>query len=424
MRFAVAIELLLLYNVIERILYPEVGAMKKVLFIMIEAGGGHRASAKAIAEGLAHLYGDEIVAKIVDISKEYAFSPLLQSDEAYRWLTSDGIWMWKAFWHTDEKVWVPQFLSAVLTPLFSREVRRLFLSEKPDMIVSVHCMANHIPLRVLRRDLRVDIPFVTVVTDMVTVHPIWICPDVDYCIVPTEAARERALRYGMPPDRLEVIGQPVSLKFAADLGDKHALRRRLNLDLQRPCALIVGGGDGVGPIYEIARAIATTASDVQLIVVAGRNVALRRRLECTTWEIPTRVCGFVNNMPELMGASDLLITKAGPGTLAEAFIAGLPVVVYGFIPGQEEGNVRYVQEHNAGAFITDPAAVAQVACDWLCPGNDEWRQVVANATALARPNAALVIAERLHDLLERRVERNTIWPTPSPLRRLVRRLAR
>jgi 1,2-diacylglycerol 3-beta-galactosyltransferase len=398
--------------------------MKKVLLIMIEAGGGHRASAKAITEGLAYLYGDEILAKTVDISKEYAFSPLLQSDEAYRWLTSDGIWMWKAFWHTDEKAWVPQFLSAVLTPLFSREVRRLFLSEKPDMVVSVHCMSNHIPLRVLRKELRVDIPFVTVVTDMVTVHPIWICPDVDYCIVPTEAARERALRFGMPPERLEVIGQPVSLKFAAGLGDKEALRRRLNLDLRRPCALIVGGGDGVGPIYEIARAIATTASNVQLIVVAGRNTTLRRELECTAWEIPTRVCGFVNNMPELMGASDLLITKAGPGTLAEAFIARLPVVVYGFIPGQEEGNVRYVQEHNAGAFTTDPASVAQVARDWLRPGNDEWRHMVDNAAALARPDAALVIAERLHDLLERRVERNTVWPAPSPLRRLVRRLAR
>jgi 1,2-diacylglycerol 3-beta-galactosyltransferase len=276
---------------------------------------------------------------------------------------------------------------------------------------------------VLRKELRIDVPFVTVVTDMVTVHPIWICPDVDYCTVPTEAARERALRYGMPLDRLEVVGQPVSPKFAAGLGDKRDLRRKLNLDLERPCALIVGGGDGIGPIYQIARAIDALVPNAQLIVVAGRNTNLRRKLERTAWEMPTRICGFVNNIPELMGASDLLITKAGPGTLAEAFIAGLPVVIYGFIPGQEEGNVRYVLEHDAGAFATNPAAVAQIARDWLRPGNDEWRRVVSNAAALARPNAALVIAERLHGLLDRRVEK-TIWPTPSPLRRLVQRLAR
>lgn len=398
--------------------------MKKILFIMIEAGGGHRASAKAITEGLSSLYGDEITAKIVDVTKEFTFPPVIQSDEAYRWLTSDGVWLWKALWYTDDKAWVPRVLSPMLTPFFSYEVRRLLLSEKPDMVVSVHCMSNHIPLHVLRKELRIDVPFVTVVTDMVTVHPIWICPDVDYCIVPTDAAQERALRYGMPPDRLEVVGQPVSPKFAAGLGDKRSLRRKLHLDQERPCALIVGGGDGVGPIYEIARAVDARVPNAQLIVVAGRNTRLRRQLERENWKIPTRICGFVNNMPELMGASDLLITKAGPGTLAEAFIAGLPVVVYGFIPGQEEGNVRYVQEHNAGAFAADPAAVAQIAHDWLHPGNNEWRQVVANAAALARPNASLVIAERLHDLLERRTERSTIWPTLSPLRQLVYRLAR
>jgi 1,2-diacylglycerol 3-beta-galactosyltransferase len=398
--------------------------VKKILFIIIEAGGGHRASAKAITEGLSFLYGDEIVAKTVDVTKEFTFPPVIQSDEAYRWLTSNGIWMWKALWYTDDKAWVPRVLSPVLTPFLSYEVRRLFLSEKPDMVVSVHCMANHIPLRVLRKELQVDVPFVTVVTDMVTVHPLWICPDVDYCTVPTEAAQARALRYGMPPDRLEVVGQPVSPKFAAGLGDKGDLRRKLNLAPERPCALIVGGGDGVGPIYETARAMNAQVPNVQLIVVAGRNMRLRRRLEDADWTIPTRVYGFVHNMPELMGASDLLITKAGPGTLAEAFIAGLPVVVYGFIPGQEEGNVRYVQEHNAGAFATDPVAVARIARDWLHPGNDEWRQVVANAAALARPNAALVIAERLHDLLERQTEKNTLWPTLSPLRQLVYRLAR
>jgi 1,2-diacylglycerol 3-beta-galactosyltransferase len=398
--------------------------MKKVLILMIDAGGGHLASAKAISEALYYLYGDDIATTIVDVAKEYPFPPMHQLDEAYRWLVGDGEWVWRALWHTDEKVWVPKVLSPMLTPLFSREVRRLFLSEKPDLAVSVHSLANHIPLRVLRKELQVDIPFVTVVTDMVTVHPTWICPNVDYCMVPTDAAKERALRYGMPPERVEVVGQPVSLQFASSLGDKWDLRRRLQLDQSRPCVLIVGGGDGVGPIYEIARALATKAANLQLIVVAGRNYNLRQRLARVTWEIPTQVYGFVDNMPELMGASDLLVTKAGPGTLAEAFIAGLPVVIYGFIPGQEEGNVRYVMEHNAGAFTTEPSAIANIVCDWMCPGNNEWRQIVANSAALARPDAALVIAERLYGLLERGAKKSTVWPPWSPLRQLVQALAR
>jgi 1,2-diacylglycerol 3-beta-galactosyltransferase len=154
-------------------------------------------------------------------------------------------------------------------------------------------------------------------------------------------------------------------------------------------------------MYEIARTIAIRVPNAQLAIVTGHNPALLQRLESVAWEIPTQIYGFVDNMPELMSASDVLVTKAGPGTLAEAFIAGLPVILSSYIPGQEEGNVSYVLEHNAGAFATDPLEIARIIRKWLEPGSQELDRVVANAAALARPNAALVIAQRLYALLER-----------------------
>jgi 1,2-diacylglycerol 3-beta-galactosyltransferase len=368
--------------------------------LIIEGGGGHRAAANAIVEGLSHLYGDEVTVTIVDISKETSIPIVNQMDDVYRWLTADGVWLWKALWVTDGKPWVPQVCSRMLAPLFSGTVERVIDGEAPDLVVGLHSLVNHIPLRVLRKKMRAAIPFATVITDMVTVHPSWVCPDVDYCMVPTEAARQQAVRYGLAPERVGVVGQPVSLKFASRLGEKHELRRRLNMDLDRPGVLIVGGGDGVGPMYEIARAIATRVPNAQLLVVAGRNSALKRKLESTLWEIPTHIFGFVDNMPELMGASDLLITKAGPGTLAEAFTAGLPVVISSYIPGQEKGNVDYVLEHQAGAYASDPAEIAEIVREWLWSGSDVFQQEVANAAALARPGAVLDIAKRLYGLLE------------------------
>jgi 1,2-diacylglycerol 3-beta-galactosyltransferase len=374
--------------------------LKKILMLIIEGGGGHRAAANAIVEGLTHLYGDKVTATIVDISKEISIPIINQMDDVYRWLTADGVWLWKALWVTDGKPWVPQVCSRMLAPLFSGTVERVIDGEAPDLVVGLHSLVNHIPLWVLRKKMRADIPFATVITDMVTVHPSWVCPDVDYCMVSTEAARQQAVRYGLDPERVGVVGQPVSLKFASSPGEKHELRRRLSMDLDRPGVLIVGGGDGVGPMYEIARAIATRVPNAQLLIVAGRNPALRRKLESTLWEIPTRIFGFVDNMPELMGASDLLITKAGPGTLAEAFTAGLPVVISSYIPGQEKGNVDYVLEHQAGAYATDPAEIAEIVREWLWSGSDAFQQEVANAAALARPGAVLDIAERLYGLLE------------------------
>jgi 1,2-diacylglycerol 3-beta-galactosyltransferase len=191
----------------------------------------------------------------------------------------------------------------------------------------------------------------------------------------------------------------VGLKFAAGMGEKLYLRGMLHLNLERPAVLVIGGGEGMGPVYEIARAIASNVPTAQLIIVAGRNVALKEKLEATHWEIPTRIYGFVTNMPELMGASDLLVTKAGPGTLSEAFIAGLPVVISGFIPGQEEGNVDYTLEHHAGVFASDPDEIGHLIRQWLRPGDETLSQMAANAADLARPEAALVIAQRLHYLL-------------------------
>jgi len=383
--------------------FPQVqdapGMPKRILILMSDTGGGHRASAEAIAEATAHLYGDEIRVCIVDAWRSYVPWPLKRIPDAYPWLVSDGLWLWKALWRTDDKTWSPELVTRAITPFVRRSAIRLFEAETPDMVVTVHPIINHIPLRLLRNVLRTDVPYVTVVTDMVTAHPSWFCPAADYCMVPTEAARQRALRYGMCPDRVEVVGQPVGLKFAAGVGEKPHLRRKLNIDPGRPTVLIVGGGDGIGPVYDTARAVSTSVPGAQLIIVTGRNAGLRQQLEATTWEIPTQICGFVTNMPELMGASDVLVTKAGPSTLSEAFIAGLPVIIYGFIPGQEEGNVRYVLEHRAGSYAPTPAQVASLIREWLQPNNDTLREMAANATALARPDAALVIAQRLYHLL-------------------------
>ncbi len=379
----------------------------RILILMSDTGGGHRASAEAIAEAITHLYGDAITPRVVEAWRSHTSWPFNQIPDAYPWLVSDGLWLWKALWRTDGKRWPTQAITRIITPIVRGSAGRMFRTEAPDLVVAVHPIINQVCLRVLRSTLRTDVPYATVVTDLVRAHPSWFCPQADYCMVPTEAARQRGLRYGMPPNRLEVVGQPVGLKFAAGVGEKLYLRGKLRLNLARPVVLIVGGGEGMGPVYEIARAVATGVPNAQLIIVAGRNTSLRQKLEATAWEIPARIHGFVTNMPELMGASDVLVTKAGPGTLSEAFIAGLPVIISSFIPGQEEGNVQYVLEHKAGAYAPNPGDIIHIIREWLRTENDSLRQMAENATALARPEATLTIARRLHRLLS---EKQVIRP--------------
>ena len=373
--------------------------MRKVVILMVTGGGGHGAGAMAIAGALGHLYGKEVSTSIVDVSKQGAHSPVGWLDGLYRWLARDGLWLWKTLWWTDGHPWIVRLGAWLLMPVFGGWLGRILRAEAPDLVVTVHGLVNHIPQRVLHKKMP-HVPFVTVVLDLVSAHPVWFCPQADLCLVPTEAARERALRFGMPPQKVQVVGLPVDLRFLAPMDDRNVLRARLQLDLGRPCVLLVGGGDGVGALYETARALACGVPNIQLIVVTGRNEALRRKLENSTWEVPTQIHGFVRNMPELMAASDLLVTKAGSVTLAEAFVMGLPVIIYGFVPGQEEGNIAYVQKHGAGAYASDPEQVAALARAWLEPGNPELAHIQANARSLACPEASFIVARTLHELLQ------------------------
>ncbi|MBC7237002.1 MAG: glycosyltransferase [Chloroflexi bacterium] len=372
---------------------------KRVLILMVAGGGGHESAAKAIRGALQHKYGDRVDIVILDPSKRSPFAPLRRLDDFYRWMSLRRSSLYRALWATDGQPWVPELLGIVMAPLYRRPITEIMEEVRPDLIVSVHGLTNHIPLRILRHTLKSEVPFVTVVTDMIKAHPIWFCRDVDLCLVPTEEARERGLRFGMPADKIEVVGQPVDLAFTQEVNDKAALRTRLGLDPERPCVLIVGGGDGVGPMYETACAFNKMLDTVQLIVIAGHNEALKRSLHEIEWQVSAQIHGFVHNMPELMQASDLLVTKAGPGTLAEAFAVGLPVIIFDYIPGQEEGNVRYVLEHGAGVYTADPAEIVSIAQTWLQPGNPEVARILANAAAIARPDAIAIIADRLGEFL-------------------------
>jgi 1,2-diacylglycerol 3-beta-galactosyltransferase len=235
------------------------------------------------------------------------------------------------------------------------------------------------------------VPFIVVVTDLVSAHAAWYQRQVDLCLVPTEAARWRALEFGMRPDQVQVIGLPVARQFCTPAGDRSALRAELGWPDDRPMVLLVGGGEGMGPLFATARAIAEMRGEFGLAVVTGRNQRLRERLEQVDWEIPTFIYGFENRMPIMMQAATLLVTKAGPGTIAEALNAGLPMVLYSRVPGQEDGNVAYVVTEGVGVWAPGPGRTAAAVGEWL-DRPDELRKAVEVARSVARPGAADEVA--------------------------------
>lgn len=115
------------------------------------------------------------------------------------------------------------------------------------------------------------------------------------------------------------------------------------------------------------------------------------------------VKGFVDNMPELMSASDAIITKAGPGTISEALICGLPMVLNAYVPCQEEGNIPYVTENGVGVFESYPEQVAEIIQGWLAGGQKELHKMAVKAKALGKPHALLDIVRDLSSLMKPRM---------------------
>jgi UDP-N-acetylglucosamine:LPS N-acetylglucosamine transferase len=103
----------------------------------------------------------------------------------------------------------------------------------------------------------------------------------------------------------------------------------------------------------------------------------------------------------LYGACLLLHhVQAGPGTIAEATIRGLPIMLSAYLPGQEEGNIPYVVEGGYGAFSKDPEVIANTVTAWLLD-DAKLAELSANAYRAARPHATTAIARDIGKMVSR-----------------------
>jgi len=383
---------------------------------MSNTGGGHRASAEALRAGFIERYGDQVQVEIVDLLMEHLPWPLNWLPHTYTFLIQDAAWLWKLLWQTGNHPVTIHRLSKIVARWGETEVTKVFVSYAPDLIISVHPLVQEFSLRALRR-MRHRIPFVTVVTDLATAHPLWFHPAVDACYVASKEAYQRARRVGLRPEQLHLYGLPIRPTFAKPTGSAAILRQKLGMAPDLPAVLIASGGEGVGPIQQVAEELNTQLfvqgqALGQMAIVCGRNERLQERLLAQAWSIPVRISGFVDNMDEWMAASDCIVTKAGPGTIAEALSSGIPIILSGFIPGQEEGNIPYVLDNAVGVYNKTPQAIAQTVRRWFGPESEEFLQMKLAARVLGRPQATMQIVESIGELLH--LEEPATVPLPLP----------
>jgi len=365
-----------------------------IVFYFSDTGGGHRSAAEAIIEAVRLEYKNKVTTEMVDFFKDYAPPPFNRVGAMYPYMVK-APQLWAASFHATDGRAQARVITSTMWPIARQPARALVREHPADLIVTVHPFANSFALRALGKNRP---PFITVVTDMVTTHALWYDKRADLILVPTLKARESAIENNMPPEKVRVVGLPVADKYCKPKGRKSALRKKLGWPVDKPIILMVGGGDGMGPLGKTAREIDASGLDLGLVIVCGRNQSLKASLEAQKWENPALIYGFTHDMPDFMRASDFIVTKAGPGTIAEALNAELPIILYAKLPGQEDGNVTFVVEEGAGVWAPYPQDVVRTLTRWISRP-EERKQVIENCRRAGRPEAARVIARTIGEML-------------------------
>lgn len=311
--------------------------MRRVLVLSASYGSGHNEAARCVATELARRGIEPIV---LDHFRDVVH-PLFDraTRAAYLMLLRHAPAIWGMAYALGDRLASDSPLTFGASRVGARALGAVLDRLAPDAVVTVHATPA-LAMAVLSRAGRRVPRHTTVITDFVA-HSQWVAPDIDrYCVAADEVGHDLVAR-GIPRGRVVVTGVPVRADFAAAPEPAEA-RRALGLPADIPVVLAMAGSWGsVGRLPDVAHVLARTSRPIVGVLVAGHDRELRRSLERIAVGTPLRVFGFVPDLHRLMAAADLIVTKAGGMTLAEAMALEVPLLFYGSLPGQERRNERF-----------------------------------------------------------------------------------
>lgn len=283
----------------------------------------------------------------------------------------------------------------IISRLLAKQMLLYINTVRPDVIVATHATPAGLIAELLRQG-KLQIPGIAVITDFV-VHRLWVYPELTHYCVANETLREDLRAFGVPLEQSSACGIPVDMKFAANKS-KASIALQCGLDPSLPIVMFMGGGDGLLPLDKLVIEIDKLNLSFQMLAVCGKNQSLFARLSCFTgMQHQLHVYDFIDNVAELMAASDLLITKPGGMTSAEALCCGLPLVLYRPIPGQEEANANRLLQLGCAVQANSLEALVETVSALLLDSakRDELSQAAHRA---AKANASYATAQIIRQL--------------------------
>ena len=319
--------------------------MKRVMILTSYiTGAGHKSITEALLEKFA--LRDDIEAKAVECF-DFGGKAQRKVGEMYGTVTRNAKPLWGLIF--DMQSLAPGTLNLVTMQRIERAFRAELKAFQPDLILSVHPMFVGSIINILEKN-KIDIPFVTLLADLVSIADLWVDPRSAWTLCPTQESYDLLKdEYDMPVSRLHRVDFPIRARFC-DFSSEDPSREFHTGDPLR--VLMMSGGEGSGNLRKTAHLILDRFPNSEVSVIAGRNQRVQQALKSDLQPLfknRINVIGFVDNVQDYMRAADLAIVRGSPNTMLEGVMCNTPLLVMGALPGQEEANPAFVLNHDLGA---------------------------------------------------------------------------
>lgn len=366
---------------------------KKLLIISSDfTGHGHKSITESLCERVSAHHEVKIhVADGFMLGKQL----LLTMGKSYGPITRNSEKLWEMIWKLSSLK--PSLVDNFIETLITDDFLKLLNEVKPDIILSVHPNFNGSILNILEKN-NINIPFFTLIADLVNIYPLWADKRANYIISPTFEAQNKCIEFGIPDEKIKVTGFPVRSRFFL----KNYNQRKLYKKGQSFKCLIISGSEGVGNMKKIAQNL-LNHFNCTVIIVAGKNVKLKTKLERSLksqYGNRVEIYGFTQNIQDLMLASDIAFTRGSPNVMFEAIAANTPLIITGALPGQEEENPAFAENSNIGVVCKNPKDIKHTITQLLENDGEKLNHIITCQRKFINENAAEDILQFILDIAE------------------------
>ena len=319
--------------------------MKKVLIISSEyTGHGHKSVHTSLLQAFESLYKGEIECKVIN-GFTLGGPDLIAAERLYNTCIKYFPKLWNNIFKFSFKN--KNFINRHNSLTIKRRFLRIIKNYKPDIIVNVHPMFSGSLLNVLKKK-NIDIKFIIIITDLITITKLWFDNRADKIISPSNEASEYMMKNGIDREKIVTFGLPVREGFYSLFSSKEEIREKTNISGTLKI-LLLNNSEKVKRLIYIINGLYSRFK-CEVTVVCGRNERTYDKLRefFSSRSYSPTIIGYTNELPRLFHENDILITRSGPTAIIEAVNCLIPVVSMGALPGQEEENPIYLNRNGLG----------------------------------------------------------------------------